>query len=213
MSGPQPMCICATLAMLRMLCDPTAFVFQMFDFTFFICKGKVDCFDGHTMDYSSSSMMALPLFKVFASAKTAKAHERYFWELDAVCQNEGLEYSWGEGCSVQMAVIDMHQGQALGLLRYLIRKYSNETGPQIFLSVLRACRTHHRDIPRKAINHSKLDKEQTDEAYRLYGVITALQSTRPQVDQAFALLASISEPLKRSVEFLTCSINRSFISY
>jgi hypothetical protein len=203
MIGPTPLSVCATTEMLKALCSKQEFQFVMWDFTFFCVSGKVDCFDAHTMDFSECSMIALPLVRVFAVAKTADAHERYFWEVDKACEREGLSLSWGRGMSIGMGVIDMHQGQALGLLRYLMGKYGVEEGARIFLEIMRACRTHHTSIPRKAIALSKFDDDKIAQAWDLYHIITALQSTRDQVDAAFAELAEMSEPLRRSMEFLS----------
>jgi hypothetical protein len=73
------------------------------------------------MDFNTDSMICLPLYRVFAVAKTADAHELYFDQVKLVCEKAGLELTWGPGESCQMGVLDLHQGQALGLLRHLIK--------------------------------------------------------------------------------------------
>ena len=66
------------------------------------------------MDFDADSMICLPLYRVFAIAKTADAHELYFDQVKLVCEKAGLALTWGPGESCQMGVLDLHQGQALG---------------------------------------------------------------------------------------------------
>jgi hypothetical protein len=124
--------------MLHMHCSNIYFTGQAWDFTFAEVAGVMDCFNSHSMDLDAG--IVLTLFRIYASAKSARATAFYLHHLELECSRRGFEFVWGE--SIVFLIVDSHYGQANGLLQHLITKFGLEDGAKMYTTLLAGCQTH-----------------------------------------------------------------------
>lgn len=140
--GPMPMLFCATPEMMYFFCSKEQFLVHSIDFTFDEVLGEMDDWDDHAIDFELG--LTLPFFRIFARLKSAEATEYYLDNLNKVLESQGYEFRWGE--SITCLIVDFHYGQALGILRHLIKKFGHEEGVAMFLKLITGCGVHLKKV-------------------------------------------------------------------